>query len=60
VSVPALTALTPDVIAQALQDTEVLGKEMVLARLSEIWRQYVVNVSPATQLAFHQPDPEES
>jgi len=60
VSVPALTALSPDVIAQALQDTEVLGKEMVLARLPEIWRQYVVNVSPATQLAFHEPDSEDS
>jgi len=33
---------------------------MVLARLPEIWRQYVVNVSPATQLALDEPDSEGS
>jgi LAS superfamily LD-carboxypeptidase LdcB len=57
VSSAALQALTPDVIAQALSGTEVLGKELVLDRLPEIWRTYVVNVSSPTQLARRGGDP---
>jgi LAS superfamily LD-carboxypeptidase LdcB len=57
VSAVALTALTPEVIAHALQDTDVLGKELVLNRLPEIWRTYVVNVSPPTQIATQPLDP---
>ena len=34
-----------------LSDTEVLGKELVLDRLPEIWHTYVVNVSSPTRLA---------
>ena len=57
VSAVALSALTPEVIAHALQDTDVLGKELVLNRLPEIWRTYVVNVSPPTQIAMQPLDP---
>ena len=32
------------VVADALRDEEILGKEWVLARLPEIWRTYVANV----------------
>lgn len=58
VSLPAFTALTPAVIGQALQDSEVLGKDIVLARLPQIWRTYVVNVSAAQQASLHQQDRE--
>jgi LAS superfamily LD-carboxypeptidase LdcB len=51
VSAAALAVLTPEVIAQALRDTEVLGKELILDRLPEIWATYVVNVSAPTQVA---------
>ena len=51
VSAAALAALTPEVIAHALHETEVLGKELILDRLPEIWRVYVVNVSSPTRLA---------
>jgi LAS superfamily LD-carboxypeptidase LdcB len=52
ISSAALEALTPEIIAQALSDTNVLGKELVLERLPDIWRTYVVNVSaPAPPLA---------
>jgi len=57
VSAVALSALTPEVIAHALQDTDVLGKELVLNRLPEIWRTYVVNVSLPTQIARQPLDP---
>ena len=42
----ALERLTPEVIADALKDTDVLGKEFVLRRLPQIWQTYVVNISP--------------
>ena len=44
-SAAALGKLTPEVIADALKNTEVLGKELVLSRLPDIWRSYVVNIS---------------
>ena len=57
VSTAALTALSPEVIAQALHDTDVLGKELILDRLPEIWRTYVVNISAPAQLARQGQDP---
>jgi LAS superfamily LD-carboxypeptidase LdcB len=57
VSSAALEALTPEVIAQALHDTDVLGKELILDRLPQIWRTYVVNVSAPTQLVRQGHDP---
>jgi LAS superfamily LD-carboxypeptidase LdcB len=44
VAVPALNALTPAVIAHALQQAEILGQEAVVARLDAIYQDYVVNV----------------
>jgi LAS superfamily LD-carboxypeptidase LdcB len=41
---PALASLTPGLIADALQQAEVLGREAVAARLDDIYRRYVVNV----------------
>jgi hypothetical protein len=51
VSGRALSALTPGIVADALRDEDILGKDRVLERLPEIWRLYVVNVAPATQVA---------
>jgi LAS superfamily LD-carboxypeptidase LdcB len=51
VSGPALEALTPDVIAAALMEEDILGKSLLLERLSEIWQTYVVNVASSTRLA---------
>lgn len=51
VSSRALSALTPGIVADALRDEEILGKDRVLARLSEIWRTYVANVASATLVA---------
>jgi LAS superfamily LD-carboxypeptidase LdcB len=44
VAVHAQSALTADVIADALRDSDVLGKDIVLAQLAEIYQQYVANV----------------
>jgi LAS superfamily LD-carboxypeptidase LdcB len=44
VAARAQRALTADVIADALQDADVLGKHIVLERLPEIFRRYVANV----------------
>ena len=43
-SLPALARMTPELITEALQHAEVLGREAVLARLEDIFRRYVVNV----------------
>lgn len=47
VSVPALAALTPKVIAAAITGSELLGKERVLARLDDVYGRYVLAVAPA-------------
>ena len=44
VAARAQSALTAGVVAGALQDADVLGKQIVLARLPEIYQQYVANV----------------
>jgi LAS superfamily LD-carboxypeptidase LdcB len=45
VSRDALSALTAEVVARALRQEAVLGKELVLQRLPDIWRTYVANVA---------------
>ena len=45
VSARAQAALSVDVIAGALRDADLLGKELVLERLPMIYRQYVANVA---------------
>lgn len=44
VSTLALIALTPELIAQVVRDSDILGKELVLERVSELHRRYVVNI----------------
>lgn len=41
----ALTLLTPELIAATVSDSEILGREEVLARLPHIYRTYVTNIS---------------
>ena len=45
IAIPALEALTVDVVAQALRDGDILGKELVLERLPEIYQRHIVNIS---------------
>jgi LAS superfamily LD-carboxypeptidase LdcB len=51
VSSRALSALTPEVIADALREEQVLGRELILERMPEIWRIYVANVATPPRLA---------
>ncbi len=54
VAVPAMALLNEEVIAAALRVSDMLGMEVVLQRLPEIFRSYVVNVAspePATRYA---------
>ncbi len=44
VALPALARLTPALIADALQQAEILGRDAVVARLDDIFQRYVVNV----------------
>ena len=41
----ALQLLTPELVAATLREADVLGKDEVLARLAEIYRMYVANIS---------------
>ena len=43
-ALPALRALTPDVLANAIEASDMLGRALVLARLTEIHERYVSNV----------------
>ncbi len=45
ISATALTLLTPDLIADAVRASNVLGRDQVIAQLPEIYRKYIVNVS---------------
>jgi hypothetical protein len=45
-SVPALEALTVEVLAEAIGGSELCGREWVLARLPQIHARYVNNVDP--------------
>jgi LAS superfamily LD-carboxypeptidase LdcB len=42
----ALTALTPEVLSDALGGSSMYGREAVLARLAEIYRRYVTAIDP--------------
>jgi len=37
--------MTVDVVAQALRDGDILGKDLVLERLPEIYQRHVLNIS---------------
>ena len=45
ISTIALRALTPDLVAETVRASDILGKEQVLAQLPEIYRRYVANIS---------------
>jgi len=48
-SAPALHALTPEVLAEAIESSDMLGKDIVVPRLRQIYGRYVANVDlPAT------------
>ena len=55
ISTAALGLLTPDLIAETVRESDVLGKERLLAQLPEIYRKYVVNISPADNAAGPHP-----
>ena len=44
VSGPALHALTPRVLAEAIAESDMLGKDLVLRRIETIFERYVMNV----------------
>jgi len=44
VSVPALKALTPEVLAETIAASDMLGKDLVLSRLDSVYERYVANV----------------
>jgi LAS superfamily LD-carboxypeptidase LdcB len=44
VSLPALHALTPEVLAEAIESSDMLGKDTVVRRLRQIYGRYVANV----------------
>jgi len=44
VSLPALGALTREILADAIEASDMLGKRLVLSRLADIYQRYVVNV----------------
>jgi LAS superfamily LD-carboxypeptidase LdcB len=46
ISTPALNLLTPELIAETVRDSDLLGKDEVLARLPEIYRKFVANIAP--------------
>ena len=45
IATAALKLLTADLVAAMVRESDVLGKEHVLAQLPEIYRKYVVNIS---------------
>lgn len=50
VSAPALRALTREMLAQAIESSDMLGRSLVLARIAAIYDRYVTNVdTPSTQ-----------
>jgi LAS superfamily LD-carboxypeptidase LdcB len=44
VSTPALQALTPEVFADAVRSSRILGRDLVLERIDDLYRRYVANV----------------
>ena len=46
VSRPALEALTPELVAQAVGSSAMLGKDLVLERIDELHARYVANIDP--------------
>jgi hypothetical protein len=52
VSLPALASFTPDVLREAVEASDMLGKALVLERLDAIYTRYVATVdAPASDAA---------
>jgi LAS superfamily LD-carboxypeptidase LdcB len=45
VSAPALAAMTPELVAEAVAASDIMGKQAVLARLPDIFQRHVLNVA---------------
>jgi LAS superfamily LD-carboxypeptidase LdcB len=53
IAAPALAALTPELVAAAVRDSDMLGKDLVLEHIDELHERYVVNIDPpADERAF--------
>jgi LAS superfamily LD-carboxypeptidase LdcB len=52
VAAPALHALTPDVLAEAIATSGMLGKDIVLRRLRDIYERYVTNIDAPAAAAL--------
>lgn len=44
VSMPALEALTPEIFTEAVRSSGMLGRDLVLERAAELYRQYMINI----------------
>jgi LAS superfamily LD-carboxypeptidase LdcB len=55
IAAAALELLTPDLIAETVRESDVLGREQLLADLPEIYRKYVINISPPDAAARTDP-----
>lgn len=47
VSGPALDALTAEILAEAIAASDMLGKDVVLERIGDVYRRYVANIDAA-------------
>ena len=45
IAMPALEALSLDVVAQALSEGDILGRELVMERLPDIYQRHILNIS---------------
>ena len=52
IATEALSLLTPQLVAETVRNSEVLGKDEVIARLPDIYRTYVENVAPPPDRAL--------
>lgn len=55
ISTMALQSLTPDLVAEVVRASDLLGKEQVLVQLPEIYRRYVANISALPAVAGQTP-----
>ena len=53
ISARALNALTPDVLSRAVQESDMLGKDLVLERLDALYVRYVANVDTPSEGGAH-------
>ncbi|MGZ5177978.1 MAG: hypothetical protein ACXWCW_27980, partial [Burkholderiales bacterium] len=49
VSVSALEALTPEILADAVRGSDMFGKDLVLERIDQLYSRYVANVDTPSE-----------